>query len=134
MRSQKTSAYTDVIFQYRGNVKFWERTEKHLLYSNHFHNEKICNLLVYPEIFFEWKCGIAMVYSDTCSGSTAIYVNQTSQHVTTRFLECQIKDSLVGQRLVECWGTLHNPQWDILDANSGVEQLMTIDVINIRIC
>ena len=55
-----------------------------------------------------------------------------AKHVTTRISEHQKKDSAVGQHLVECCGTAHNIEWEILDTCRGVEKLMTIQAIYIK--
>ena len=73
-----------------------------------------------------------VVYKVTCSGCSSIYVGQTSQHVATRNSEHQKKDSPVGQHLVECCGTAHNLEWEILDTCRGVEKLMTTEAICIK--
>ena len=73
-----------------------------------------------------------VVYKVKCNGCSSTYVGQTSQHVTTIFLENQKKDSSVGQNLVECCGTAHNNEWKSLDAYHGVEKLMTIEAIYIK--
>ena len=71
------------------------------------------------------------VYKITCNGCSSIYVSQTSQHVTTKILEHQKKDSHVVQHLVECCGTAHNFEWEILNAFRGVEKLIKIEAIYI---
>ena len=57
-----------------------------------------------------------VVHKVTCNGCSSIYVGSTSRHVITRNLEHQKLDSPVGQNLVECCGTAHNIEWEILDA------------------
>ena len=38
----------------------------------------------------------------------------------------------MGQHLVECCGTAHNIDWDIIEACRSIEKLITIDMINIK--
>ena len=59
-----------------------------------------------------------MVYKVTCNGCSSIYVGQISRHVTTRISEHQKKDTPVWH-LVECCGTAHNIEWEILDTSQG---------------
>ena len=73
-----------------------------------------------------------VVYKITYNECTSIYVGQTSPHTTTRNSKHRMKDSPVGHHLVECCGTAHNTEWEILDACRGVEKLMTIEAIYIK--
>ena len=73
-----------------------------------------------------------VVYKVTCNGCSSIYVGQTCRHVATRTTEHQKKDSPEGQHLVECCGTAHNTEWEILDTCRGVEKLMTTEAICIK--
>ena len=43
-----------------------------------------------------------------------------------------MKDSPVGQHLVECCGTAHNIEFEIFDTCRGVEKQMTIEAIYIK--
>ena len=48
-------------------------------------------------------------------------------------LEHQKKDSPEGDYLAEVFGTEHSIEWEIIDAiRAGVEKLMTIEAINIK--
>ena len=64
--------------------------------------------------------------------SSCIYVGRTSRYFTTRILEPQKKDSLVGQHLVECYGTAHNIEWEILSACRGIDKSMELEAIYIK--
>ena len=57
---------------------------------------------------------------------------KTSWKVTTRISEHQKKGSTVGKHLVECCGTAHYIEWEILDTTRGVEELMTMEAIYIK--
>ena len=72
-----------------------------------------------------------VVYKVTCNGCSSIYVGQTNQHVTTRISEHQKKGFPVGQH-VECCGTAHDIEWEILDACREFEKLMRIEPIYIK--
>ena len=54
---------------------------------------------------------------------------KTSWNVTTRISEHQKINSTLGQHLVECCGTAHYIEWEILDANRGSEERMTMKAI-----
>ena len=64
-----------------------------------------------------------VVFKVTSNPFSSIYVGQTSQHVTARISEP------VGQQLVECCGSAHNIEWEILDVYREVEKPMTIEGI-----
>ena len=73
-----------------------------------------------------------VVYKGKCNGCSPIYVGQTSRYVTTRISEHQKKDFPVGQYVVECCDTAHYIEWGILDTSRGIEKLMTIEAIYIK--
>ena len=39
------------------------------------------------------------------------------------------KNSTKGKHLVECYGTAHNIEWDVIDASCGFEKLKKIEAI-----
>ena len=73
-----------------------------------------------------------VVYKNHKNGCNSIYVDRTSRHVTTRILEHQKKEYLVGQHIVECSGTAHNIEGYNPDTSKGVDKLMKTEAINIK--
>ena len=47
--------------------------------------------------------------------------------LSTRISEHHITKCPVGNHLVECCGTAHNVEWEIVDACCGVGKLLTIE-------
>ena len=44
-------------------------------------------------------------------------------------LGCQMKESQVGQNLVECSGSINDIEWEVLNACSRLEKLITIEAL-----
>ena len=97
-----------------------------------FTTKKLKTCLPTMKSSFDKNLKLHMVYKITYKGSSSIYVAQTSRHVTNRFSEHHKKDSSVGQQLVECCGTAHNFESDILDACFGAKDLTKIETTYIK--
>ena len=78
---------------------------------------------------FDKKMKSYVVYKVKCNGSNSIHVRHTSRHDTTRILERQKKDYLVEG----CGTAEHNIECDILAACCGLDKLMTIGAIYVKI-
>ena len=85
------------------------------------------------KLSFDKNLNSHVVYKITCNGCVSIFIGQTIENVTTRIPEHQKKNFPVGQQLVECCGTAHNFEWEILDTcRRGIEKLMTIEATYIK--
>ena len=74
-----------------------------------------------------------MAFRVRYNACTSTYVCQNSQHVNTRNSEHQKKNSTKGKHGVECYGTAHNIEWDVIDASCGFEKLKKIEAIYIKL-
>ena len=120
--------------QYRGNISenFAGRLKKLCDNQIIFTTRKLRTCLPTLKPSFDKNLKSHVVYKVTCNGCSSIYVGQTSRHVTTRISENQKKDSPVEQHLVECCGTAHNIEWEILDTCCVVEKLTTIEATYVK--